>query len=215
MALIYDAQLSPSKPEVLSAWVPGQPWFAGDSEATATILGSYRFDDPDGEVGIETFLVRFGDGPVLQVPFTYRGAPIGEPGLGGTGTPELVTTMEHSVLGRRWVYDGPSDPVYVAAVATATLTGGHEAALLLADGTPLPSRGAVHGSGSASEPVRSRGPVVVGQHGATTRIQAGLVSVDLRRVIDPTEPGPEEAHLLGTWAGSGEPAVLAVVQLSV
>jgi hypothetical protein len=39
-------------------------------------VSAYRFDDPAGEVGIETLLVRRGAGPVLQVPLTYRGAPL-------------------------------------------------------------------------------------------------------------------------------------------
>ncbi len=35
------------------------------------VIGSYRFDDLDGRVGMETHLVRAG-GVVLQVPLTYR-----------------------------------------------------------------------------------------------------------------------------------------------
>ncbi len=62
-------------------------------------------------MGVETLLVRVGEGPVLQVPLTYRGAPL--PG----GESALVGTMEHSVLGPRWVYDGTGDPVYVATLA--------------------------------------------------------------------------------------------------
>ncbi len=44
-------------------------------------------------------------GRVLQVPLTYRGAPL-------AGAEEhLVTLMEHSVLGRRWVYHAAADPI--------------------------------------------------------------------------------------------------------
>jgi hypothetical protein len=194
MALIYDAQLSPSKPEVLSAWVPRQPWFAGDAGAGATIVGSYRFDDPDGEVGIETFLVRFGDGPVLQVPFTYRGEPLaGEP-----DPPEPVTTMEHSVLGRRWVYDGPDDPVYVGVLRRTVLTGGTEAKLVRSDGHELPSRGTARGSGvpgAGSDPGADPETVV-------------------RRVIDPADRSAPEPHLVGSWPGSDGPLLLAVLRLA-
>ena len=49
-------------------------------------------------------LVRVGDGPTHQVPLTYRGAPLD----GGDGW--LVGTAEHSVLGRRWVYDARGTP---------------------------------------------------------------------------------------------------------
>jgi hypothetical protein len=55
--------------------VPHQPWLAGADASTLTRLGSYRSDDPDGEVGIETHLLGPADGRVLQVPLTYRGAP--------------------------------------------------------------------------------------------------------------------------------------------
>jgi 1,4-alpha-glucan branching enzyme len=33
--------------------------------------------------------------------------------------------MEHSVLGSRWVYDGPHDPIYVAGLVDTILTGAH------------------------------------------------------------------------------------------
>ena len=72
MALLHAASIRPTKIEMLRAWAPTQPWFTGDDEGLEQI-GAYRFDDPDGEVGIETFLVRSGDGPVLQIPVTYRG----------------------------------------------------------------------------------------------------------------------------------------------
>ena len=45
---------------------------------------------------------------VYQVPLTYRGAPL----AGADGA--LVGTSEHGVLGTRWVYDAPHDPVFVA-----------------------------------------------------------------------------------------------------
>lgn len=51
-----DATLVPTKLELLAAWLPGQAWFAGDA-ADLKRVASYRFADPDGEVGIETLLV--------------------------------------------------------------------------------------------------------------------------------------------------------------
>lgn len=56
-------------------------------------VGTYRFDDPDGEVGIETHVLRTADGQVIQVPVTYRDAPLeGAASL-------LITTTQHSILG--------------------------------------------------------------------------------------------------------------------
>ncbi|MER7457868.1 hypothetical protein [Micromonospora sp. NPDC126480] len=111
MALLHRADLKPNKLELLAAWLPGRNWFAGDAGAEVTRVAAYRFDDPDGAVGVETLLVRAGAGPVLQVPLTYRGAPL------AGGDEWLVGTTEHSALGTRWVYDACGDPVYAAVLA--------------------------------------------------------------------------------------------------
>ncbi len=119
MAIIYKATLTPSKPELIGAWLDGQPW-AG--QGTDEVLGAYRFDDPEGEVGVEVFLLRRG-GRLLHVPLTYRGAPL--PGH----EDHLVGTLEHSVLGTRWVYDGTGDEVSLACFRRA-LEGEQEQAEL-------------------------------------------------------------------------------------
>lgn len=119
MAIIYKAVLDPDKPTLIGAWLDGRSW-AGDGPTE--ILGSYRFDDPEGEVGIENFLVRRGE-RLLHVPLTYRGAPL-------SGAEEhLVGTMDHSVLGERWVYDGTGDETAVACFRRA-LEGAQEQAVL-------------------------------------------------------------------------------------
>ena len=107
MALLHDATLVPSKRELLADWLPSQPWADGLPELRP--FGGFRLDDPAGEVGIEGILLRSEDGTVVvHAPLTYRGAPLD----GAEG--HLLGTMEHSVLGTRWVYDAPGDPVYVA-----------------------------------------------------------------------------------------------------
>lgn len=104
MAILHKATVSPAKPELLERML-GAP---------VTVLGSYRFDDPAGEVGVEAFVVRSG-ARTRQILLTYRGAPL-------AGADErLVSTMEHSVLGRRWVYDGRKDAVAVACFRRALL----------------------------------------------------------------------------------------------
>ncbi|WP_194822926.1 hypothetical protein [Micromonospora sp. S-DT3-3-22] len=121
MALLHRAEISPSKLELLAGWLPDRPWYAGPAGGEPVRVAGYRFDDPAGEVGIETLLVRVGDAPVYQVPLTYRGAPL-------AGAERwLVGTTDHSVLGPRWVYDACGDPVYAAALATAIRTGGGQA----------------------------------------------------------------------------------------
>lgn len=141
MAIIHRAELKPGKLELLAAWLPQQGWFtgAGPLDRAAT----FRLDDPAGQVGIETFIVTSGTG-LFHVPLTYRGAPLTD-GV-------LVGELEHSVLGHRWVYDGPSDPVYVEVTTTAIVTAGRDVEMFLEDGTPVPRPewlASVSGSGLA------------------------------------------------------------------
>jgi hypothetical protein len=67
MALLHRASLTPGKLELASGWAREQLWFAGEPDAEFTQVGNFRFDDPDGEVGIETLLIRGGDGPVVAL----------------------------------------------------------------------------------------------------------------------------------------------------
>jgi trehalose synthase-fused probable maltokinase len=120
MAEIHQsATLSPTKLELLPAWMATQRWYAAKGRVPRLRkLWSWRLDDPAGQVGIETLLVvdEGGVEPVVyQVPLTYRGAPL------DGAQHALVGTMEHSVLGRRWVYDGAHDPVYATQLLALVL----------------------------------------------------------------------------------------------
>jgi hypothetical protein len=207
VAVHHPATIVPTKLELLEAWVPHQSWLGGADASTLTRLGSYRFDDPDGEVGMETHLLGTADGQVLQVPLTYRGAPR----TGAEGS--LITTMTHTVLGDRWIYDGCHDPVYVATLVAAILTGGREADLYAATDSGLvlePSTTHVRGSGSlptAGAPALTT--PMVRHHGTTTAIDAG-VRLTLQRVINSTTRATHAA-LRGTWPGQATPVVLAIL----
>jgi hypothetical protein len=191
MAILYQAELRPSKIDLVAAWAPSQPWFAGDAAAGFSTVGAFRFDDPEGEVGIETLLVRAGDGPVLQVPLTYRGAAL--PGGGDA----LVGTTEHSVLGSRWVYDGTRDPAYVLAVVTAILTGASQADQYISVDGELVFReptAIVVGSGTLGAAV----PALAAVDGLAVRTDDGatIIEVDglrlaVARVIDPPFADPD------------------------
>ena len=73
-AEIHDATLTPTKLEMLAGWLPAQEWFVGDSEDLARVA-SYRFVDPDGDVGSETMLVS-RQGVTYRGPLTYRSEPL-------------------------------------------------------------------------------------------------------------------------------------------
>lgn len=91
MAIFHRATIKPTKEELLASWAPTQPWGPTGPEPI-DVIGSYRFDDPDGRVGMETFLITAG-GELFQVPLTYREEP-----LDGVEA-ALITEMSHSVLG--------------------------------------------------------------------------------------------------------------------
>ncbi|WP_030377586.1 MULTISPECIES: maltokinase N-terminal cap-like domain-containing protein [unclassified Streptomyces] len=120
MSVIHRTTLSPTKLELLTSWLPSRPWYQGGApEPEPAKAGGFRLDDPEGEVGIEFMVVTdtAGARPVpYLVPLTYRGAP-----LDGVEH-ALIGTAEHGVLGRRWVYDGCHDPVWVRQL-TALLEG--------------------------------------------------------------------------------------------
>lgn len=209
MALLHQAEIRPSKIELVSQWAPSRPWFAGHSEPLSP-LAAYRFDDPEGEVGIETVLVQTADGAVLQIPLTYRGAPL------EGGEPWLIGTMQHSFLGDRWVYDGTGDPAYLAAVATAIRTGGTQAELLIEiDGvmTTREPTAVVVGGGSESEAVSppAIGDIVTRDDDGDTVVTAGAIRLRLPRV--PSAAADSAAHpvsaLTGTWVAQPTPIVLA------
>ena len=211
MAIIHRATLTPSKLDLLLAWVPSQPWLGGADTSSLEPVATYRFDDPAGEVGIETHLLRSADGRLVQVPLTYRGAPLA--GMEGS----LLDTVQHSVLGRRWVYDACADAVYAAALATAILTGGREAelAFITEDGVEIrhsPTR--VFGSGSPDTAVPAVDQVRLWHLGRTTVVQAATVTLTVLRVLAKRAIEEASETLTGTWPGNDDPSLLAIAQLN-
>lgn len=140
MALIYrGAALDPSKDDVLAAFLGRQPWFTAGVEGL-TRVAAFRFDDPRGEVGMETHFVRAADDLVYQVPLTYRPAPL-------VSDEFLIATMEHSELGKRWIYDALGDPLYLRTLASVIFTGEREADQFDPEGNRLEATAEVRGSG--------------------------------------------------------------------
>lgn len=211
MALIHAASLSPSKAELIAAWLPTQPWASGGSEgAEVELVAAFRFDDPYGEVGVETHLARWG-GRLVQVPLTYRGSALVGAEHG------LVGTMEHTVLGTRWVYDGTHDPVALALLATTTLTGvGQAAQLADIDGRTItaPPSALVRGGGWTGGRVAVDGFGEPTHDGGWTVVRSDRLELRLARTPSAArDAGDAEGHrLTGTWAGQDEPALLAVVR---
>ena len=211
MALLHQAELRPSKLEIVAAWLPAQPWYRGPDTTDLRRVGAYRFDDPAGEVGVETLLVDPGDGALIQVPMTYRGAP-----LAGAEA-WLIGTMSHSVLGERWVYNGCGDPVYAGTLAHAITTGGSQAEEFIEIDGEMQRRDPsvlVRGSGSApSGPAPA--PDVDVTDGDPALIRTETLELAVTRGLDLAGAGPKGGEVLtltGTWKGQAAPVLLARLQ---
>jgi Maltokinase N-terminal cap domain len=207
MGIVHRATLSPSKQELVESWLPTRSWASG--RTVAEKLAEYRFDDPAGEVGVETILWRAEDGAVLQTPLTYRATA-----LAGAEA-HLIGTSEHSVLGDRWVYDGCGDPVWAATLAAAILTGGTQAQMYFEqDGerVDIPPRMQVHGSGTTGEAPDVTSVDSVTDEGMVTLVRAGDLELAVARVVGSPLDGE---HTLTGWVGpAGEISVLASLRLS-
>lgn len=168
-----DATLVPSKLDLLAAWLPQQSWFASDA-ADLERVASFRFVDPDGEVGLDCMLIAAA-GTVYHVPVTWRAHELAEG--------SLIGTLEHSLLGTRYCYDAPTDPVYVAELVRVIREGDEDADIVPA------------GSEQPNEPTID----VVGS-GVTAGVDA-IGQVRLVRVLDRAHEDTRGARglLVGTW----------------
>ena len=218
MSDIYAAQLNPTKPEAVARFLSarlGTPV----SPADVQLVTSFRFDDPAGEVGCETHVARV-DVPdhgelLLQVPLTYRGAPL-------DGAPEeaLVTTMEHSVLGDRWVYDATHDPIYATELLLAITDAGGAAEQFAvgSDGSRtqiVDGLASVRGTGASAAAAHAatddapQNPAVEETKGSTV-IRLRGAAVEVVRVLDASAvTGTDAGQLIATWDGQETPVVLA------
>ena len=109
MSLIHRTTLTPTKLELLTDWLPAQPWYRGGGPRDLVKAGGFRLDDPENVVGIEFMVVLDGD-VAYHVPMTYRSQPLPD------RADALIGVMQHGVLGERFAYDGVHDPVLVSTL---------------------------------------------------------------------------------------------------
>ncbi len=189
-----NATLTPSKTDLMKAWLPRQPWFAGDPSDLATV-GQFRFVDPAGAVGVQIMLVTSG-GDLYQVPLTYRDAP-----LEGAES-ALLGTMEHSALGTRWIYDALSDPVYAAELLRTIVEADTEAPV---------------SSGAPQTPARGSGAkgvdLVAGQRRGDDLITYGRWTIHVARHPDEAEPIGALGVLTADLTLNGEDVTVVLAEL--
>src|ERR1700733_15132845 len=188
MSIIHKTTLTPTKLELLTAWLPAQPWYADRGRPPELAkAGGFRLDDPQGEVGIEFMVVTDGSDDQAAsylTPMTYRASA-----LAGADD-ALIGTAEHGGLGRRWVYDGIGDPVLVGQLV-ALIQGQAQPQMQSVSDTPDPTVTWV--------PVAAGTPAAVesavagdGPLGAELRVgtagEGGLV-ITVNRVLRPDDAG--------------------------
>ena len=190
MAVIHRTTLTPTKLELLTAWLPGQPWYVGQRRAPELLrAGGFRLDDPQGEVGIEFMVVTDGSDDQAAsylTPMTYRASAL----AGADGA--LIGTTEHGVLGRRWIYDGIGDPVLVGQLV-ALIQGQAQPQMQSVSDTPDPTVTwvpmAVGTPAGVESAVAGDGPL-----GAELRVGTagggGLV-ITVNRVLRPDDAGAD------------------------
>ncbi|MFJ8647938.1 1,4-alpha-glucan branching protein [Streptomyces sp. NPDC093546] len=216
MAVIHQTTITPSKLEMLTSWLPSRPWYrGGEGEPRLTTAGGFRLDDPEGEVGIEFMVVTdaaTGAAPACYlVPLTYRGAPL------EGAEHALVSTAEHGVLGKRWVYDGCHDPVLVAQLL-ALIEGRVQAqAQSISDTVDEEVARSFTGDG----PVPADLTTVVDHRDRTELSAPDGTTLLLHRILSPASDGPADlpegavGHVAGAWElpdGSRARGLVAVLR---
>ncbi len=204
MAILHRATITPTKAELIEEWAPKQTWGPAVADPI-TVVGSFRFDDPDGQVGLETHLATAG-GVLFQIPLTYRHEPL-------EGAEDaLIAQMEHSALGTRWVYDGLGDPRFIVMLTAVTMTGQGEALGMVHDDGRYyiaPSSVRIHGGGWSQDRVPVDGFDLVSSAAATSVLQNDRfeLTVFRRPALGPRPP----IALTASWDGLDGDVVLAEV----
>lgn len=210
MAEIHSTTLSPGKLELLTGWLPTQPWYAGGTPVLAR-AGGFRLDDPEGEVGLELMFVADGSAGTqvcYLAPMAYRASPLDGADAG------LIGTSEHGVLGTRWIYDGACDPVLVSQLV-ALLTGRAQAQQQRISDTPDLS---VEVVAAAADPATPALPQPVSTSSGTRLRLAGeppLTLLVCRRLEPAADPVRAAGSVTALLQGASTGARVVVATLAV
>ena len=190
-------KLTPTFPELLASWLPGQRWFpAKGREFELRRVGGIRLEDPAGTVGLDVHLIAVDSGhrrDIVQIPLSYRDAPL-------KGAEDaLIGEAEHSELGHRWIYDATHDPVFVTAWVELMRSGG-----VTEDGR---TKGYPLGSFASAKRFSAPLPLTVlkGEQSNTSvvvRTPSGPMIVKFFRVLAPGESPDVQVSAKLTDAGS-------------
>jgi Maltokinase N-terminal cap domain len=205
MAIIHRTTLTPAKLELLTEWLPSQPWYRGEAHPRLEKAGGFRLDDPAGEVGLEFMAATddSGEAPVTyHVPLSYRGAPLPDT------RNALIGTAEHGVLGTRWIYDGTRDPVLVTQMFALLLGEAEPQAQSISDTTdPSVTRSTTGNPGALPVEITN---VADGPRSTDITVRPtgtpGPLMLRVNRVLRSNAPGLMSGtlgHITAEWAGHG------------
>ncbi|WP_246124181.1 maltokinase N-terminal cap-like domain-containing protein [Nocardia bhagyanarayanae] len=196
--------MSPGKRELLTEWLPSRPWYRGGVRPRLAKAGGFRLDDPAGEVGIEFVVVTDDSGArptTYHVPMTYRGAELTE------AADALIGTSEHGVLGLRWIYDGPRDPVALAQIV-ALLSGNAQPQAQSASDTPDDS---IRVANPLTALAAGQFATVDGSEDTEISMIGGPVLRVHRRLEPEVALGPGITTVTAPWGSSGDSASRSVL----
>ncbi|MEV3961717.1 1,4-alpha-glucan branching protein [Nocardia sp. NPDC050193] len=204
MALIHRTTMAPSKLELLGRWLPSRPWYSGPGRAEELQrVGGFRLDDPAGAVGIDCLVVTDTGGAeqiTYFVPLSYRDAEF------DADPDALLGTAEHGVLGTRWIYDGPRDPVAVDRMV-ALLAGGARAQHGTESDTPDLSVLVA----AADLPAAGSAPISAAENPVGTDITVADGQLRVHRVLGRSEPVLRSGQVVAPWTAPDGSTVRSVV----
>lgn len=205
MAIFHIATNTPPKSELIGDWLHHQPW--GPAAAgPVELVGSFHLDDPEGEVGMQVFVVRAGDA-LMHVPLTYRAVPLAD------ADDALLGEMEHSVLGTRFVYDGVRDERFVTVLAGVAISGyGQALGFARHDDRwySVPDELLVRGTGMLTHRVPVDGFRVESTTDQHVVMSNDSIELTIIRRID--DRPPPTMGLIATWSGQTDPRTLVVAR---
>lgn len=204
MAIIHKATLLPGKIDLLREYLKNESSLSPHVGDDLSQIGAYRFDDPAGQVGVETHVLTSSSGALIQVPVVYRNEQL------EGAEQSFLGTMEHSVLGTRWVYEACIDPIYATELLRTILTGGTEVDEMVETPEGQVARETtvqVLGSGSSGSAPHVMA-VAVERVGTVSHISTGDYKLTVPHLLTEGD-APSAPHLVGRWADRESAITLA------
>lgn len=118
------AAAAPQLLRLLAQWLPAQRWYAAGPRPPALVPAAKPDPLAAGPARVWVLVLR---DTAAQPPVTYQVPVVDRPAARAGADGALVGVFEDPDLGRRWLYDGPHDPAYVAELVGCVVATGESA----------------------------------------------------------------------------------------